>query len=195
MATTYPLKTWVFIFIVGILMLAVPVLAQDDPDVEAQIESAMSAAPLAIAQDATIMGTNGAGEAVVLREGTNGWTCYPDWTVSPGNDPSCNDEVWEALGAAMGAGEEPEITRVGIAYMLQGGSDPSNTDPFAMEPAEGEDWVRTPPHIMVLLPNGMDISMITADHMSGAPYVMWAGTPYQHIMVPVDAVDMEHEHP
>jgi hypothetical protein len=28
---------------------------------------------------------------VVLREGTNGWTCYTDWPVSPGNDPACYD--------------------------------------------------------------------------------------------------------
>ena len=77
-------------------------------------------------------------------------------------------------------------------YMLQGGSDPSNTDPLAMEPAEGEDWVSTPPHIMVLLPSGMDLSMISTDHMAGVPYVMWAGTPYQHIMVPISEGEMEH---
>ena len=36
------------------------------------------------------------------------------------------------------AGEEPNTQVVGLAYMLQGGSDASNTDPFATEPAEGE---------------------------------------------------------
>jgi hypothetical protein len=137
------------------------------------------------------MGTNEAGESVVLREGTNGWTCYPDYPGSPGNDPACNDEVWEEWSAAFAAGEEPVVTRIGIAYMLQGGSDASNTDPLAVEPPEGEDWVRTPPHIMVLLPTGVEMSMISTDHMSGEPYVMWAGTPYQHIMVPVDAVEMD----
>lgn len=38
---------------------------------------------------------------------------------------------------------------------------------------------------MILFPTGTDLSMYSTDHMSGQPYVMWAGTPYQHIMVPV----------
>jgi hypothetical protein len=178
------------IFVLVIIGLAFAVSAQDDADTEALIENALSAAPEAIAEGAAVHWTDEAGELVVLREGTNGWICYPDWTVSPGNDPACNDEVWEEFFAT--SDEELAVTEVGIAYMLQGGSDPSNTDPSAMEPAEGEDWIRTPPHIMILLPTGMDLSMITTDHMSGEPYVMWAGTPRQHIMVPVDAVEMDH---
>lgn len=181
------------IFLLAVVSLAAStIVGQDDAETEVLIENALSAAPEAIAEGAAVMGTNDAGEAVVLREGTNGWVCYPDNPGSPDNDPACQDEVWEEWQAAFIAGEEPEITRVGIAYMLQGGSDASNTDPFATEPAEGEDWVRTPPHIMILLPAGMELDMITTDHMSGQPYVMWAGTPYQHIMVPVDAVQMDH---
>ena len=42
---------------------------------------------------------------------------------------------------AFVAGEEPTVTVPGLAYMLQGGSDASNTDPFATEPAAGEEWV------------------------------------------------------
>ena len=45
------------------------------------------------------------------------------------------------------AGEEPDVPRLGVAYMLAGGSDPSNTDPMAMEPLPGEGfgtWAPTP---------------------------------------------------
>lgn len=46
-------------------------------DVDAHIANAESAAPTAIARDATIMGWDEEGmPTVVLREGTNGWTCY-----------------------------------------------------------------------------------------------------------------------
>ncbi|MBK8050953.1 MAG: hypothetical protein IPK16_29965 [Anaerolineales bacterium] len=103
-----------------------------DP-VEAQIANAMSAAPMAVAKDATIMGfpTEGA-EMVVLRKGTNEWTCFADWPASPTNDPQCNDSVWTAWTIAFWAGKAPEVTQPGLAYMLQGGDDTSNTDPLPL---------------------------------------------------------------
>lgn len=134
------------------------------------------------------MGVSDAGEMVVLQEGTNGWTCFPDWEGSPGNDPICMDEVFTRWNDALAAGAEFETDVPGLAYMLQGGSDASNTDPFAMAPAEGEDWIATPPHIMIVFPTGTDLSVFTTDHDSGQPYIMWAGTPFQHIMMPVAAV-------
>lgn len=120
----------------------------------------MSSAPPAVAKDATILGwSSAAGDSIiVLREGSNGWTCFADWPVSPGPDPACNDPVWTAWNDAFGKGEEPEVNAVGIAYMLQGGSDASHTDPMASRPAPGEDWVSTPAHIMILADH-----MLTAD--------------------------------
>jgi hypothetical protein len=161
---------------------------------DAKIQDAMAAAPAAIAEDATILDwpTEEGGEMVVLREGTNGWTCFTDWPVSPGaSDPACYDAVWNIFNDAFAKGEAPEITAPGIGYMLAGGVDPSNSDPFAMEPAQGEDWITTPPHIMLLVPGGFDASMFTTDHHSGAPYIMFDGTPYEHLMVPVR---MEESH-
>jgi hypothetical protein len=169
------------------------VTAQDDADTQAKIENAMSAAPLAIAENATILDypTEGT-EFVVLREGSNGWSCLPDWTISPGNDPMCLDPMFTIWFEAYMAGTEPEITTPGLAYMLQGGSDASNIDPMAMEPAAGEDWVSTPPHVMILFPAELDLNVFSIDHMSGEPYVMWAGTPYEHIMMPIAAGEHEH---
>jgi len=164
--------------------------AAEDP-MAAKIANAMSAGPTVVGQDATILDWDENGlPVVVLREGTNGWTCLTDWPVSPGNDPQCFDPVWTAWNDAYMAGEEPSIPRVGIGYMLAGGSDPSNTDPMAMEPLPGEEWVTTPPHLMLLAPGGFDPADFTTDHTSGLPYIMWEGTPYEHLMVPV--ADMEH---
>jgi hypothetical protein len=72
--------------------------------------------------------------------------------------------------------------------MLAGGSDPSNTDPMAMAPAPGAAWITTPPHIMLLVPGGFDAKQFTTDPASGFPYIMWDGTPYEHLMVPVVAM-------
>jgi len=175
-----------------------PVAGQDaaSPTVEdaaAKIENAMSAAPSSVAGVATILdnAVDAAGQFVVLREGSNGWFCFPDVPSTPGNDPACYDQTWLDWNYAYLAGEDPNVTVTGLAYMLQGGSDASNTDPFATEPAEGEDWVTSPPHVMILLPGEIDQTLYSTDHTAGEPYIMWAGTPYEHIMMPV--ADHAHE--
>ena len=154
----------------------------------AKIESAMSAGPKTIVEDATIVDyPSKAGQPLVqLRKGTNGWTCFPDWQVTPGEDPQCLDEMWMRWFEAFSAGRKPNTTAPGMAYMLQGGSDASNTDPLAMKPPEGEEWVSSPPHIMLILPSELDASHASTDHHSGRPWVMYADTPYEHLMVPVE---------
>jgi hypothetical protein len=146
----------------------------------------MSAAPEIIARDATIVDypPNATDPLIELRKGTNRWTCFPDWPGTPANDPQCLDPIWMAWFEAFSAGEEPNTTAVGISYMLQGGQDASATDPFATEPAAGQDWVDSPPHIMILVPEKIDETLYSTDHHSGGPYVMWADTPYEHFMVP-----------
>ena len=71
-------------------------------------------------------------------------------------------------------------------YMLEGGTDASNTDPYATEPTADNDWVKTGPHVMVVgsqeLLHGLSVGRQAGYQ---APYVMWAGTPYAHLMVPV----------
>jgi hypothetical protein len=175
------------LLVVGIATIAfglthsVPVAGQDDADAQAKIESAMSAGPSTLTENATIMD----GE-VVLREGSNGWTCFPDTPGTPGADPLCLDETWMGWLQALVAGEEPDTQVVGLAYMLSGGSD-SNIDPFAAGPEEGNEWVISPAHVMVIMPGDIDQTVFTTDPLSGGPWIMWAGTPYEHIMVPVDA--------
>jgi hypothetical protein len=49
----------------------------------------------------------------------------------------------------------------------------------------GKKWVDTGAHVMVLNPGTMaDAYPKTADNPH-KPYVMWPGTPYQHLMIPV----------
>lgn len=152
----------------------------------AKIANAESAGIHAVAKDATIMDWDADGMAtVVLRQGTNGWICVPDWPASPVNDPQCSDPIWTAFMDAYAAGEDPVIDGVGLSYMLQGGADPSATDPFAPIPAEGEPWVESPAHLMILMPGGFDPASFPTQATPDAPYIMWAGTPYEHLMVPV----------
>lgn len=184
-----------FKFVLALLALVItachPIMAPTQPSgatatVDDQIANAMSAAPIAVAKHATILGYDKDGmPTVVLRQGDNGWTCIVDWPISPGNDPSCNDATFTAWNEAWMAGKEPQQSGPGIAYMLAGGSDPSNTDPFAVKPVAGEDWITTPPHIMILAPDGFDAADFATEPKQDEPYIMWDGTPYEHLMVPV----------
>jgi hypothetical protein len=156
--------------------------------IDDRVKSAMSAAPDAIARNATIVDypANPADELIELRKGSNRWTCFPDWPATPGNDPQCFDETWMQWYMALNAGKEPHTTTIGIGYMLQGGQDASETDPLATTPHAGKDWVNSPPHVMILVPEKIDTSAYPTHHHAGLPYVMFAGTPYEHFMVPVD---------
>ena len=79
-----------------------------------------------------------------LRHGTNGWTCVPDDPSSPGNDPMCLDaNAMEWLHAYMK--KEPPPEKVGFIYMLQGGWDFSNLDPYATKPDAGKPTITGPP--------------------------------------------------
>ena len=79
----------------------------------------------------------------------------------------------------------PNIIAPGIGYMLQGGSTASNAEPFATKPAPGEHWMKEQPHIMVVAPGKLDPKLFSSDPHSGGPWIMWGGTPYEHLMVPV----------
>ncbi|MFN8662394.1 MAG: hypothetical protein U0075_10920 [Thermomicrobiales bacterium] len=166
------------------LTQALPAASQDAADSEAAMASAMAAGPLSITDHATIMAVDG---TTVLQEGTNGWTCFPDANATPAEDPMCLDETWMGWLAAISTGTEPDTQVVGLAYMLGGGSDASNTDPFAAEPEEGNAWITSPAHVMVIMPGAIDQTVFTTDPLSGEPFIMWAGTPYEHLMMPVDA--------
>ncbi len=166
---------------------AAPSTEAKKPPTRWKIQNAMSAGPAAIAKNATIMDwpAKEGDEPPVLRKGTNEWTCFPDDPGSPGNDPMCFDKTWMVWADAWMHKKDLKITTAGIAYMLQGGSDASNTDPFATKPAPGEKWINAKPHLMVLVPGKLDPKLYSSDPNSGGPWIMWGGTPYEHLMVPV----------
>ncbi|MBI3894537.1 MAG: hypothetical protein HY313_01265 [Acidobacteria bacterium] len=160
--------------------------AQSPKTKDAKIQNAMSAAPSGIAKAAAIADfpqTPG-GPMAELRKGTNGWTCLPDMADTPMNDPMCVDKVAMQFMEAWMAKKDPKLTGLGMGYMLQGGATADNDDPFAMKPKAGKDWLREPPHIMVFGAKLVPGVYSNTPNMAG-PWVMWKGTPYEHLMVPV----------
>lgn len=157
-----------------------------------KIRSAMSAAPAEISKNAAIMDwpDSADGKPRQLRAGTNGWVCYPSTMqtaagAASGEDPMCLDKAWQQWAEAYMSKKDPPSGNSGIAYMLRGDKGASNTDPFAMGPAAGNQWVTSPPHVMVLVADSKALDAYATDPNNGGPWVMWKGTPYAHLMVPV----------
>jgi len=169
-------------------LLALPLAASADDTAKATdtqlIKSALSAAPAGVARHAKVVVMDGKGGMRTLRDGSNGFTCMPDEPSTPGPDPMCVDAAsMDFLHALMTRGAPP-AGHVGLMYMLAGGTDASNTDPYSTKPSAKDHWIKTGPHLMI---GGADKAFYDAyaDPDTSRPYVMWAGTPYQHLMVPV----------
>ena len=154
--------------------------ASNDP-----VKSAESAAPASIAHDASVVTVDASGAMKVVREGKNGWTCMPDSPATPGPDPMCMDANAAKWAQAWIGHKPPPANTVGVMYMLEGGTDASNTDPYAPNPTSDNDWIKTGPHVMIVGSKEILAGMPSgAKPDTAAPYVMWAGTPYAHLMVP-----------
>jgi hypothetical protein len=144
----------------------------------------MSAAAEDVAKDATIITMDEKLNMRTLKPGTNGWTCMPDGP-SPGVDPMCVDQNGMEWAHAWMTHTDPPKDKMGFGYMLVGGSDASNTDPFATTPNPGDKWVDTGPHVMILNIGDRFAGYPTTPANTKSPYVMYPGTPYAHLMLPV----------
>jgi hypothetical protein len=158
-----------------------------------KIANAMTAAPSSISSKATILdwpATEGA-QPTVLRAGSNGWSCLPDMPQSDGNDPMCLDEPWMQWVNAYMAKKAPSLGHAGVGYMIAaGGGWGSNSDPYAMKQTSDNQWGFHKPHLMIVVPDVKSLDGISTDPNNGGPYVMYAGTPYAHIMAPIGSGSM-----
>jgi hypothetical protein len=103
-----------------------------------------------------------------------------------GPDPMCADANAMAWFDAYMAKKDPTKGTIGFVYMLAGDHGASNTDPYAQAQTPTNNWVKTGPHVMILGAAGMTSGYphdAKADPTKA--YVMWAGTPYEHLMLPV----------
>lgn len=158
---------------------------RDDKADAEYITSALSAAPKAVAEGAAVMRVETDGSMNMLRKGNNGFTC-----MVVGTDKMCNDaNSMEFIGALLK--HQPPPDKVGISYMLAGDDGASNTDPYAKGKTADNHWILTGPHIMVFGPPSKSLGFTRAkDPDPNQPYMMWAGTPYEHAMVPLGTPKM-----
>lgn len=163
--------------------IATVVRAQTQPSASdaAYIAKVMTAAPASIVKGATIVATEKNGQMRTVQQGTNDFTCM----LMDDGTPMCTDKNgMEWVHALMTHTAPPN--QIAFMYMLAGDNGASNTDPYATGPASGNHWVKTGPHVMIMGPATKTLGYPRApDADPGKPYVMWAGTPYEHVMIPV----------
>ena len=171
-----------------VLVATGAVAATHAPRTDAQeIRSAVSAAPAEVGNKATVVKLDENGAMQTLREGSNEFTCMADNPATPGPDPMCLDKNAMAWAEAWVGHKTPPAGKTGLMYMLAGGTDASNVDPYAAQPSEANHWLKTGPHIMIVSGDPSFYAQYprSADPNTKMPYVMWANTPYEHLMVPV----------
>ncbi|KXS38905.1 MAG: hypothetical protein AWU55_1000 [Halomonadaceae bacterium T82-2] len=161
--------------VAGGLVVAGPVSAASDT-----LREALSAAWPGMAKEATVVDWEGN----VLQEGSNGYTCMPTPPSLSGTAPLCLDAAWMAWAKAWQDKQPFTADRLGIAYMLQGDAGASNVDPYAAQRTDDNQWIVEGPHLMIIAPAAL-LGAFPTDPDNGGPYVMWKGTDYQHLMVPV----------
>jgi hypothetical protein len=121
------------------------------------------------------------GAMQTLKKGTNEWTCMENNGTPMCMDPNAMEwaHAWQSHGQAT--------DKTGFIYMLAGDTGASNTDPYSTGKTADNHWVQTGSHVMIVgaAAKGMVGYPKTADPDPTRPYVMWPGSPYEHVMIPV----------
>ena len=166
-----------------ILGVPFPAAAQSMHMTDEQVLAGVAkAAPSQVVAGATVLNMDANGQTKTIRTGANGWTC-----MMAGMTSMCADAGGMEWAAAW-TSKAPAPQKLGFIYMLNGDDGASNTDPFATGKTADNHWVVTGPHVMIV--GGAAKGMLenyprTPDADASKPYVMWAGTPYEHLMLPV----------
>lgn len=169
------------ILVAAFLAFPLAVSAGDKSEVVAE---ALSAGWPGMAEDATVVDWDGN----VLKEGSNGYTCLPTPTMLQGSAPMCMDSEWMKWAEAWSGKTDYAAGSLGISYMLSGDEGASNIDPYAEGPTDDNEWIVEGAHLMILAPAAL-LEAYPTDPDNGGPYVMWKGTPYAHLMVPIGSRD------
>ena len=157
-----------------------------------QIEAYSTAAPEFIGRSATIIGISGD----VLREGSNGWTCQsanprpvPEagWSSAHEAMAACHDGEGMKWMTGYMAGEKPQMTRDTFMWMLHGDMGEDNTKPAVFDKGDSTpgEWIESGPHLMLMPKDPASLAHFPTNFDTGAPYVMFSGTDYAHLMIPV----------
>ena len=178
------------IFIISINISAHNDHSQGNSD-EWQIKAYTSAAPAFIGDHATVISDSGK----VLREGTNGWTCrnlvpMPEggFTAAHASAAACSDRNAVAWVEAYISDTTPKLEGDGWIWMKHGDLGVDNFKPYTdgQKDAGHKHYIESGAHMMLMPKDPSSLDGQTTDYTTGAPYVMFKGTKFVHLMIPLD---------
>ena len=183
------------VVLLSTFMLSSTFLAADNglshASAEWQITAYSGAAPSFIGNFATIVG----GDGDVLREGSNGWTCTATKPMPKNGFETahhafalCADAEGFKWAAAYMAGTKPVMERDAYIWMLHGDTGEDNNMPGGdkgMAMKHGH-WIESGPHLMLMPRDPATIANFPTDFNVGAPYQMFKGSDYAHLMIPFE---------
>ena len=163
---------------------------------EWKIAAYSSAAPAEIAAGATIYDNDA---KTVLRAGTNAWSCMAANPKGPDADgafssahvamPICFDAGGYKWISGFMTNTAPVLEHDAYMWMLHGDVGEDNTKPLVMSVDDIEDpdnWVQTGPHLMMMPKDPASLDSFPADFSTGAPFVMFKGSMFAHVMIPLN---------
>ena len=158
---------------------------------EWQIWAYSKAAPSFLGNFASVV--SGTGE--VIREGVNGWTCTAtkpmpeDGFSTPHHAFAlCADDEGFKWASAYMEGTTPNMERDAYIWMLHGDTGEDNAAPGGNKSMamKHDHWIESGPHLMLMPKNPETIAAFSTDFTTGAPYQMFKGSPYAHLMIPFE---------
>ena len=181
------------VLIVMGLIFSISLFSSDNSSADWQIKTYSSAAPSFIGDFATVIG----GKGETLREGSNGWTCqngnprpFPEtgWKSAHEAMPVCHDDEGMKWMMALGEGTKPNLSRDSFMWMLHGDVGEDNLVPGVLDKKDTTpgQWIESGPHLMLMPKDPKTLENFTSDFSKGEPYVMFPGTDYAHLMIPVE---------
>jgi hypothetical protein len=158
---------------------------------EVQMARAIAAGPLHVTNSARIVGADAQGKRMVLREGSNGFTCEPGNPKVLGRPASCWNEAARQWSADMAAHKaKPTNAEPGIIYMLAGATQGSVSDPSD----KTSPPITIGPHWMIMWPFDPKTTGLSVTSKDTGAYIMLAGTPYAHLHIMGQPVGTPMEH-
>ena len=130
-----------------------------------------------------------------MREGTNGWTCrnlvpMPDggFADAHATAAACSDPNAVAWVEAYIADKTPQLKGDGWIWMKHGDLGVDNFKPYTdgQKDAGHKHYIESGAHMMLMPKDPTSLDGQTTDYTTGAPYVMFKGTKFVHLMIPLD---------
>ena len=118
-----------------------------------------------------------------------GATCRQAWTQAQPSFEVRLGPTAKRRGANWELQAREARERDGFAWMLHGDMGEDNTTRMVMKKSDAKDpsqWIESGPHMMVFPKDPASLSKFTDDFTRGEPYVMFPGSDYAHLMIPVE---------